>query len=580
MRLRHVVSLLVFCGLVLPLHAQRTASAESVSHQMLADVLKQLDAKFTVDDWKYAVELKDHPFKLYRLDNGKRLLLKASIKDQPSLETINRYNEKTAVTTRAVRYEQFGTILESGIDCQLGVTELGLKRFLTRFVGEVGEFEIFVAKNDKTEPKAVKQAAKQKVPIEIAKGSDDKEFVITFPTQDTKNWETAWKIVWDMETRKQANDQGFKFPNGGSATVLFKIKKAYFKPGQDMEWIQVLEDAHPSEFYVPYYFKGTRFYDLRDVGSYVSLSAKEGGAISQPLSKSKQVMAELRDTGPAYKHGAITRRGEELTLWANFGASNYTYMIEYGFRDDGVIVFRHSPTGYNFFSHFDASHMHGSFWRIGMKLGPDGNNDTNEVYSIRLPLDPKAQGDKDGKLDIKEITKESFLDWSPQEFTRLRVTNPNYSIIPEAKDRPALPISYDLVTYPQGIARHKRFPDEKFTLHDFWITRQDCPEKMYVNLGGYFFTKEGAPNPKLRDLDQKNVVLWHSSSALHTPRSEDGILKGNSTANGQAMVFWTTFELRPRNLFLKTPIYRSLPQDAPPKTDVKKGLRIVPRALP
>jgi hypothetical protein len=409
--------------------------------------------------------------------------------------------------------------------------------------------------------------------------------------------QTAWKIVWDMETGKQAAAQGFKtvrkgkvgadpkeFPGFGpfrdNAVILFKVKQAFYRPGPDAEWIQVLEDAHPQEFYVPYYFVGTRFFDLRDVGGYAMLSAKEGGRVSQTLSKDQRVMAELRDRGVVYKHGNITRRGEELTLWANFGAANYTYMIEYGFRDDGCVVFRHSPTGYNFFSHFNASHMHGSFWRIGMKLGPDGNNDTNDVYSISLPVDPKAQGDADGKMNIKEITKETFLDWQPQEFTRLRVTNPNYSIVPAAKDRPAMPISYDLVTYPQGIARHKRFDDEKFTLHDFWITRQDCPEKMYVNLGKYFFTKEGMPNPQLKDLEKNNVVLWHSSAGLHTPRSEDGILKGNSTANGQATVFWTTFELRPRNLFLTTPIYRSQPQDAPPKLDVRKGKEIVPRALP
>ena len=82
---------------------------------------------------------------------------------------------------------------------------------------------------------------------------------------------------------------------------------------------------------------------------------------------------------------------------------------------------------------------------------------------------------------------------------------------------------------------------------------------MYVNLGEYFSDGNGGPNPKLRDLEQSNVVLWHSSSALHTPRAEDGIIGGNSTSNGQAMIYWTTFELRPRNLFLKTPIYRSAP---------------------
>jgi hypothetical protein len=567
MRLRLSVCLLVLFGSVLPVHAQR-APAESVSHAMIKDVLQQLDCEWTVDDWKYAVEMKNRKFVVYRLDNGKRLLLKASIKAQPTLETLNRYNEKTAVTTRAVRYEKFGTILEAGLDCQLGITEAGLRKMLSRFVLDVGEFETFIAKDKGfDEPKVVKKGGeKHPVPMQVVPNTDDREFVITFPTTPPSpplnkggqaGWETAWKIVWDIETAKQATDQGLKF-GAGNRALLFKIKKAYFKPGQKAEWIQVLEDAHPQEFYVPYYFRGTRFYDLRDVGGYVSLTAKEGGAVSQLMGKAKQVIAELRDTGPAYKHGNITRRGEELTLFANFQASNYTYMVEFGFRDDGGIVFRHAPTGYNFFSHFDAAHMHGSYWRIGMKLGPDGNNDTNQVYVVRLPTDPKEQGDK-GKLNVQEVTTESFHDWNPREFTRLRVSNPNYSVVPEAKDRPALPISYDLVTYPQGIARHERFKDEKFSMHDFWVTRHDSPEKMYVNLGKYFFTPEGQANPKLLDLDKKNVVFWHSSSGLHVPRSEDGIIGGNSTANGQAMIYWTTFELRPRNLFLKTPIYRTLP---------------------
>jgi hypothetical protein len=564
MRLRLIVSLLVLCGSALPLHAQRTVPAESVSHEMIKDVLKNLDCKWSVEEWKYSVDLKNRKFMLYRLDNGKRLLLKASIKERPALETINRFNEQTAATTRAVRYERLGTILEAGVDCQLGITEPGLKKFLMRFVGDVAEFESFIARNkdkaDKEEPNVVKKG-KQKVPMTITPESDDKELVITFPTNE-KKWETAWKILWDVETANQANNQGMKFGKG-DRSLLFKIKKAYFKPGQDAEWIQVLEDAHPQEFYVPYYFRGTRFFDLKNVGSYVPLSANEGGAVCQLLSSSKRVMAELRDTGPAYKHGDITRRGEELTLFANFGAANYTYMVEYGFRDDGGIVFRHSPTGYNFFPHFDASHMHGSYWRIGMKLGPDGNNETNEVYAVRLPTNPVEQGEK-GKLKVDDITRETFLDWNAQEFTRIRVTNPNYSIVPEAKDRPALPISYDLVTYPQGVARHERFKDEKFTLHDYWITRHDSPEKMYVNLGSYFFTPNGDVNPKLQDLDKKNVVLWHSSSALHTPRSEDGIIGGNNRINGQAMIYWTTFELRPRNLFLRTPIY-------PTKKEIKKG---------
>ena len=606
MRVRLCIATAVLLGgIVLPSAAQQS---ESVTEAMIANVLKQLGGKFSQQESKYSVVIKSRPFTLLRLDDGKRLLLKATIRDYASLETLNRYNDRYVAFTRADRHEKTGVALEWTIDCQLGVTEAGLKNALTRFVAELGEFEAFVAKHQgiefKDEPKvidAAKKTEKQKPPLEFRANSDDKEFVITFPTNEPKNWETAWKIVWDMETGKQANDQGFKTIRrnkgfgfgfgkdkgkdkdqekgkekdqeqvvgkaqeafGGrreTAVVLFKIKQAWFKPGQDAEWIQVLDDAHPSEFYVPYFFKDTRCFDLRDYGSYSKLAPKEGGAISQTLGKDSRVMAELRDTGVAYKHGERTRRGEELTLWANFAAINYTYMVEFGFQDNGTIVFRHAPTGFNFFDHFDASHMHGSYWRIGVKLGPEGNNGDNQVYSVRLPTDPKEQGDKQmGKLNIEEITKESFLDWDPKEFTRIRVTNPKYSIVPAGKDRPALPISYDLVTTPQGLSRHSRFPDEKFTQHDFWITRLDTPEKMFINLGNYFFASNGELNPKLQALDHKNVALWHSSSALHTPRAEDGIANGKGPNNGQALTYWTTFELRPRNFFLKTPIYRPLP---------------------
>jgi primary-amine oxidase len=379
--------------------------------------------------------------------------------------------------------------------------------------------------------------------------SDDKDLEIHFPSGGAS--ETAWKIIWDMESGKQAVQQGFKI-RGGDSPLLFKIKKAYYRPGADAAWVQVLEDAHPSEFYVPYFFHNTRFYDLRDVGSYSTLSAREGGARSQLLSKSQNVMAELRDRGIVYKHGGRSRRGEELVLWANFAAGNYTYMVEFCFHDDGTIVFKHAPTGYNYFSHFESgSHMHNCLWRIGVKLAPlDKARANNQAFLVSLPYEPKRLG-SEGKLDVKPILTESFHDWEAKEFTRVRVTNPEVSIFP-AETEQRLPISYDLVPVTQGSARHYRFKDESFSHHDFWVTRSDCPEKMYVNLGNHFAKNQGGPAP-LKGSD--GLVLWHMSSALHVPRGEDGIFQGNSLNNGQALVYWTMVELRPRNLFTRTPLY-------------------------
>lgn len=597
MPLRSVGTLLALFGLVLPAHAQ-AEQVQLANHELIAAALEGQGVLFLRRQDTYSFTLKSQPLTLTRLDDGGRLVIKASITRTAPLDPLN---------------------VETALDCKSGVTSADIQKFIAQFGKEVEAFRSAAAAAPALKKEMSAATNKQKVPVAIRAGSDDKELIIHFPTSvPPERAETAWKIIWDMETGKQAGEQGFKtvrknFPNvkkggpakdkdakdkkdakGGDAkdpdakkddakekkdakqpaqpaekivpgfgfwrdnsVILFKIKKAYYKPGPKAEWIQVLEDAHPQEFYVPYYFVNTRFFDLRDVGNYVELSEKEGGNTSQLLSKSKRVMAELRDRGVAYKHGNITRRGEEFTLWANFAAGNYTYMVEFGFHDDGTIVFRHAPTGWNYYSHFNASHMHGSYWRVGIKLGPEGKNTKNQVQIVRLPGTKEAQGDPKGKLAFEDVKNECFVDWKAEEFTRIRVTNPDYSIVPKQKDGP-LPIAYDLVSIVQGVAKHERFKDERFTLHPFWITRHDCPEKMYVNLGNYFLDADGKANEKVLPLEGKNVTIWHSSAGLHTPRAEDGITGpgGSNINNGQATIYWTTFELRPRNLFTKTPLYK------------------------
>lgn len=565
-----VLTVLLFCG---GLRAQTTTSA---TDDMIEKALRDLRTSFESGSDGYSFQLNGRSFTLQRLQKGNKVLIKtAAGRAGASLQAINLYNEEVAVTTRAVRYAKEGVVLEAGLDCRLGVTATTLRQFVAGFAEDAREFETFLAKAGKTtskqpaegitdvgpvdkgpgdkkpngeKPVIVKAAP---IPLKIKPGSDDKEVEIAFPTQDGEPAETAWKIIWDMQSGEQAVAQGYKFRSGKSP-LLFKVKKAYFRPGAKMDWVQVLEDAHPSEFYVPYFFQSTRFFDLRDVGGYVSLLAREGGARSRLMGKDRNVMAELRDRGVVYKHGSLSRRGEEFVLWANFAAGNYTYLVEFCFHDDGTIAFKHSPTGYNYFSHFDeGSHMHNCLWRIGMKLTPvQAGNANNQVSLVSLPYDKEKLG-TNGKLDIKPIPYESFHDWNAKEFTRVRVTNPDYSVFPEDA-KPRLPISYDLVAVAQGQARHYRFKDESFSHHDFWVTRADCPEKMYVYLGDYFAKQKEQVSLQGSD----GVVLWHQSSGLHVPRAEDGIVAGNSSSNGQALVYWTTVELRPRNLFNSTPLYK------------------------
>lgn len=535
-------------------------AADYASHALLENVLQNMRSEPTRQKERYAFTLDGRKFTLARLENGARLLIQTTSAAKPSLEALNRYNERIAVTTRAVRYGQDKTVLEAGLDCRLGVSEDGVRKFVAHFAKDARGFDDFLAKQP-GRPDAAPAQPLQRVdekltplPIRATPGSDDREIEITFPTNDGSAGETSWKIVWDIESGEQANKQGYKFSKDRkNSALLFKIKKAYFRPGPRAEWLQVLEDAHPQEFYVPYYFQNTRFFDLRDVGNYVRLHAREGGPRSKLLGKQQMVMAELRDRGLAYKHGDVSRRGEEFTLWANFQAGNYTYLVEFGFQDDGTIAFRHAPTGYNYFDHFDtASHMHNCLWRIGVRLAPlDHYKVKNRVQVVKLPFDPKGQGPA-GKLSIQDLKAEGGIDWEGKEFTKVRVVNPDVSVFPADGKKARLPISYDLTALMQGQARHYRHKDEGFSAHDFWVTRPDTAEKMYINLGRHFARRENA-----KPLDGSDgVVLWHMSSALHVPRAEDGILQGNTLNNGQALVGWTVVELRPRNLFTRTPLYK------------------------
>src|SRR5579883_674595 len=121
MQTRLFMSLVVLCGLVLPLQAQDNPQpAESASVPMISDALEGLSILFAREGNDFSFKLGGHSVSLHRLDNGGRLLLKAPVAKQSSLETINLYNERIAVTTRAVRYQKEGLILEAGLDCSLG----------------------------------------------------------------------------------------------------------------------------------------------------------------------------------------------------------------------------------------------------------------------------------------------------------------------------------------------------------------------------------------------------------------------------------------------------------------------------
>src|SRR5262245_55918978 len=68
---------------------------------------------------------------------------------------------------------------------------------------------------------AITDKAIPNLPLEFL-AQDQKAFEVKFPIGDA-NWETAWRVEWDMENIAQARNAGMVFPKerGGDDLVIF-----------------------------------------------------------------------------------------------------------------------------------------------------------------------------------------------------------------------------------------------------------------------------------------------------------------------------------------------------------------------
>ena len=79
-------------------------------------------------------------------------------------------------------------------------------------------------------------------------------------------------------------------------------------------------------------------------------------------------------------------------------------------------------------------------------------------------------------------------------------------------------------------------------------------------------------------VEQADIVLWCNSAVHHEPRNEDGkpgsgrrIWPGDDAWGGSAIVMWSGVDLRPRNLFDRTPFYPYEPPPPPPPQAPTRG---------
>jgi primary-amine oxidase len=328
------------------------------------------------------------------------------------------------------------------------------------------------------------------------------------------------------------------------------ITGAWFKRDLDEDWIKILEDARIADFFVPYHQSSyIRFYDLTGFSfPLAQVRGEDAGAFGSVLpafqgDRYPTVIKEVRDRGVVWKDFANgVRRGRELVLWAGLEAGNYMYLMQYGFQDDGTITFRAGATGQNLPGARRQAHMHNTYWRIDIDLVDPKMNSAMVMRHLEKTGEAGAE-------DLKEPFNgglEGGIEWDPKEFTMVRVES-------EKRNAGGKRIAYDLMPIRMGSSRHQ----EEFSRHDLYVSRshpERPTEMIYANLPDIVKDQEV--------VEQADVVLWCNSSSHHEPRDEDGkegmgqsYWPGDDAWAGSAVVMWSGFDLRPRNLFDRTPFY-------------------------
>jgi primary-amine oxidase len=341
--------------------------------------------------------------------------------------------------------------------------------------------------------------------------------------------QTAWKVRY----REQ---------NGPGLIIM----EAYFKKGPTEDWTQVLGEARLAEAFVPYHRGSPRFWDVSIGFPLCVVDQQDAGPRGKLLSaqpgQPPRVVLEQRDDGIAFKDSSGVRRGEILVLWGAMSAANYRYLIEYGFRDDGLIRFRCGATGHNYPGSEWEPHMHNAWWRVDVNLGGPNNNSVEMVEHI----EPDPNGGKGTAFSLRtpfNNGKEGYADFTAEKFTMLRVLNT------QKKNVRNMPWAYDLVPYRMGNSRHHASSKEDCSHHDYWVTKNGKGEVLYHELPQYVKNGENITNT--------DIVLWYSAAGHHEPRSEDGEMRqnkfGGKSFQGVTPVMWTTFELRPRDFWDRSP---------------------------
>jgi Cu2+-containing amine oxidase len=311
------------------------------------------------------------------------------------------------------------------------------------------------------------------------------------------------------------------------------ITGASFQKSPTSPFIYVLFDGRLGEIFVPYHPGTPRYPDIILNYDPVTLAPAKFPQPRQIIGGGK-ICKEVREY-LAYMNFSGTNRvryGQEVVYFSVLGASNYAYIMEWTFRDDGAILVRAGSTGPKL-GGSPTGHMHDFTWRLDIDLNGATHNSaylTKHVEEhLTAPFPPPAIGSTaEDSRDL--IENEGSRVWNPQNFNTLVIED---KTLQNGNGRRT---SYELVPMRSGTARHS----EPFLKKDFWVTLYDPAELLADDLPTYI--RDG------HSTVDEDLVIWYTGSEHHETNSRDEDFN-------TVPILWTGFELIPQNLFNKTPFY-------------------------
>jgi len=286
----------------------------------------------------------------------------------------------------------------------------------------------------------------------------------------------------------------------------------------------VLGDLRMAEIFVPYHEGEPRYDDLTDY----QFDLQPLTAVECPATRlgADRLCVEVVDRGLAWRDpgAGIARRGEKLVLWGVLNASNYDYVMQYEFWDDGTIEVRGGATGRKLGGADDTrGHFHNFAWRVNLDVaGADG--DTVRAAGVRVTSKVR---------DVERVVRrEGGVRWDAKSFTHVEVEDGS------ATNGRGRPIGYSLAPMREGSTS---FP-ERWTKFPIWVTRGHgtAAELRARDVESYAADRE--------PVEGEDVVLWYMDSHNHENDMRDEDRDTVPLAS-------VGFRLEPQNLWDGTPFY-------------------------